>query len=190
MSGSRAAAAGGYVTVIGMANTSPVIDSGPLASWVLDQAAELADVRVGQVGAVSRGLQGEQLSEMRELVRAGVVAFSDDGRPVEDADLLRQALRYLRGLGRPLLLHLEDRSLSADAVMHEGRWSARLGLRGMPATSESGPLAALLEAVRGDVARGRAPRTRGGSPVRCTCSTCRPRRPSGCCARRRPKVCR
>ena len=159
-SGSRAAAAGGFVTIIGMANTSPPVDSAPLATWVLDQASQSADVRVGQVAAVSQGLKGEQLSEMRELIRAGVVAFSDDGRPVEDADLLRQALRYLRGLGRPLLLHLEDRSLSADAVMHEGRWSARLGLRGMPATSESGPLAVLLEALRLDVAAGERQRPR------------------------------
>jgi dihydroorotase len=147
-SGSLAAAAGGYVTVVAMANTDPVIDSGPVASWVLEQAGRDAVVRVGQVGAVSRGLKGEELAEMRELADAGVVAFSDDGKPISDADLLLHALRYARGTGRALLLHLENKSLSMDGVMHEGKWSARLGLRGIPAVCESGPLARDLEIVR------------------------------------------
>jgi dihydroorotase len=143
-----AAAAGGYVVVIGMANTDPVIDSGPIASWVLDQAAKDSVVRVGQVGSVSKGLKGEELAEMRELADVGVVAFADDGKPIADADLLLYALRYARGTGRPLLLHLEDKSLSLDGVMHEGKWSARLGLRGIPAACESGPLARDLEIIR------------------------------------------
>ncbi|NLE09914.1 MAG: dihydroorotase [Actinobacteria bacterium] len=147
-SGSRAAAAGGYVAVVAMANTDPVVDSGPLAAWVLDRAATEADVRVGQVGAVSKALKGEELSEMRELADAGVAAFSDDGKPVFDADLLLNALRYARGTGRPLLLHLENKSLALDGVMNEGRWSARLGLRGIPAVCESGSLARDLELVR------------------------------------------
>lgn len=148
VSGSMAAAAGGYVAVIGMANTDPVIDSGPIASWVLDQAAKEAVVRVGQVGSVSKDLKGEELAEMRELADAGVVAYADDGKPISDADLLLHALRYARGTGRPLLLHLEDKSLSLDGVMHEGEWSARLGLRGIPAACESGPLARDLEIIR------------------------------------------
>ena len=147
-SGSLAAAAGGYVTVIGMANTDPAVDCGPVAMWVLDQAARDSVVKLGQVGAVSKGLGGEELAEMRELADAGVPAFSDDGRPLADADLLLHALRYTRGTGRPLLLHLENRSLSLDGVMHEGRWSARLGLRGIPAACESGPLARDLEIIR------------------------------------------
>ncbi len=147
-SAGRAAAAGGFVVVAGMANTSPAIDSGPLATWVLDQALESADVLVGQVGAVSRGLRGEELAELRELADAGVVAFSDDGRPIGDADLLLHALRYLRGTGRRVLLHLEERSLACDGAMHEGRWSARLGLRGIPSAAESGPLARDLELLR------------------------------------------
>ncbi len=162
VTGTAAAAAGGYVTVMAMANTLPVIDSGPLAAWVLDEAQNRALVRVGQVGAVSKGSNGEELSEMRELAEAGVVAFSDDGRPVEDADLLLQALRYARGTGRPLLLHLEDRSLSVDGVMHEGRWSARLGMRGIPTIAETGPLARDLETVRYAQAEGeRIAATRG-----------------------------
>ena len=147
-SGSLAAAAGGYVAIVAMANTDPVVDSGPVAAWVLDQASERDLVRVGQVGAVSKALKGEELSEMRELVDSGVVAFSDDGKPVSDADLLLHALRYLRGTWRPLLLHLENKSLSIDGVMHEGKWSARLGLRGIPSTAESGPLARDLELIR------------------------------------------
>ena len=147
-SGSRAAAAGGYVAVVAMANTDPVVDSGTVASWVLTTAAQDAVVRVGQVGSVSKGLKGEELSEMRELADSGVIAFADDGKPVSDADLLLHALRYARGTGRPLLLHLENKSLSLDGVMHEGKWSARLGLRGIPGASESGPLARDLELVR------------------------------------------
>lgn len=147
-SGSAAAAAGGYVAVVAMANTDPVIDSGPLAAWVLEQAAKDAIVRVGQVGAVTKQLKGEELAEMRELADSGVVAFSDDGKPVADADLLLHALRYARGTGRPLLLHLENRSLSLDGVMHEGKWSARLGLRGIPGACESGALARDLEIIR------------------------------------------
>ena len=85
---------------------------------------------------------------MRELADSGVVAYADDGKPVSDADLLLHALRYARGTGRPLLLHLENKSLSLDGVMHEGKWSARLGLRGIPGASESGPLARDLELVR------------------------------------------
>ena len=148
VSGSRAAAAGGYVAVVAMANTDPVVDSGTVASWVLTKAAQDAVVRIGQVGSVSKGLKGEELSEMRELADSGVVAFADDGKPVSDADLLLHALRYARGTGRPLLLHLENKSLSLDGVMHEGKWSARLGLRGVPGASESGPLARDLELVR------------------------------------------
>jgi len=147
-SGSRAAAAGGYVAVVAMANTDPVVDSGTVASSVLTQASREAVVYIAQVGSVSKGLKGEELSEMRELADAGVVAFADDGKPVSDADLLLHALRYARGTGRPLLLHLENKSLSLDGVMHEGKWSARLGLRGIPAASESGPLARDLELIR------------------------------------------
>lgn len=146
--GTAAAAAGGYVAVVAMANTEPVVDSGAVAGWVLEQAQDKAVVRVGQVGAISKGLRGEELSDMRELVDAGAVAFSDDGRPVADADLLLQALRYARGTRRPLLLHLENASLSVDGVMHEGRWSAKLGLRGIPSIAESGALARDLEIVR------------------------------------------
>ncbi len=147
-SGTAAAAAGGYVAVIAMANTEPAVDCGPVASWVLDQAGRRAQVRVGQVGAVSKGRLGQELAELWDLVQAGVTAFADDGSPIADADLLLHALRYARGTGRPLLLHLENKSLATDGVMREGKWSARLGLRGIPAVCESGPLARDLELIR------------------------------------------
>lgn len=147
-SGSLAAAAGGFVAVVAMANTLPVVDCGPVAAWVLDRAAQEAVVRIGQVGAVSKGLKGEELAELHELAEVGVVGFSDDGMPISDADLLLHALRYLRGVGRPLLLHLENKSLSVDGVMHEGKWSARLGLRGIPSVCESGAMARDLEIIR------------------------------------------
>ena len=167
-SGSRAAAAGGYVAVVAMANTDPVVDSGPVAAWVLEQARQDAVVWVGQVGSVSKGLKGEELSEMRELADAGVVAFADDGKPIADADLLLHALRYARGTDRPVLLHLENKSLSLDGVMHEGKWSARLGLRGIPGACESGPLARDLELVRyvaGESSRLAAGRAGAGAPA-------------------------
>jgi len=146
-SGSRAAAAGGFTTVVAMANTDPVVDGGPLVGWVLEQAQQTAWVRVGQVGAVTRGLRGQELAELRELLDAGVVGFSDDGHPVKDTDLLLHALRYLRDCDRPLLLHLEDSSAALDGVMHEGAWSARLGLRGVPVVAETGPLGLALDGL-------------------------------------------
>jgi dihydroorotase len=121
-------------------------------------------VAIAQVGALSRGLEGASLAELRELTEAGVVAFSDDGRPVQDMDLLLVALRYLSATGRPLLLHLEDPSLSAGAVMHEGAWSARLGLRGAPGAAEAGPMARDLELLRTFVAEG--PASSGRAPER------------------------
>ncbi|MHB8869463.1 MAG: dihydroorotase [Thermoleophilia bacterium] len=148
VSAAEAALAGGFVLLVGMANTVPAVDTGPLATWILDEAERSADVMVGQVGALSRGLDGVELAELRELATAGVAAFSDDGRPVHDLDLLRTALRYLRATGRPVLLHLEDPTLSVDGVVHEGAWSARLGLRGIPAAAETGPMARDLELLR------------------------------------------
>lgn len=162
VSGTLAAAAGGYIAVVAMANTAPVVDSGPVAAWVLEAAAADAWVRVGQVGAVSKGLKGKELSEMRELADAGVIAFSDDGSPIEDTELLLCALRYASGMGRPLLLHLEDTSLSLDGVMHEGRWSARLGLRGIPAVCETALLARDLEIIRQVEAEERRLAAQGG----------------------------
>ncbi len=136
-SGTRAAAAGGYCGVIAMPNTDPVLDSAPLLRSVRDAAAREARIPVGFVAAVTRGLEGEQLTEMAELSQEGALGFSDDGKPVESAGVLRKALQYQRLCGGVLALHEEDRSLSREGVMHEGAISAALGLDGIPTVAES-----------------------------------------------------
>ncbi len=135
--GTRAAAAGGFGGVIAMPNTDPVIDSAPLLRSLRDAATREARVPVGFLGAITRGLQGEELTEMAELREVGALGFTDDGRPVASAGMLRKALQYQRLCGGVLSLHEEDPSLSKDGVMHEGTVSAALGLRGIPSVSES-----------------------------------------------------
>jgi dihydroorotase len=135
--GTRAAAAGGFGGVIAMPNTDPVIDSAPLLRSLRDAATREARVPVGFLGAITRGLQGEELTEMAELHQEGALGFTDDGRPVASAGMLRKALQYQRLCGGVLTLHEEDPSLSKDGVMHEGAVSAALGLRGIPSVSES-----------------------------------------------------
>jgi dihydroorotase len=135
--GTRAAAAGGFGGVIAMPNTDPVIDSAPLLRSLRDAATREARVPVGFLGAITRGLRGEELTEMAELREVGALGFTDDGRPVASAGMLRKALQYQRLCGGVLSLHEEDPSLSKDGVMHEGTVSAALGLRGIPSVSES-----------------------------------------------------
>lgn len=136
-SGTAAAAAGGFTTVYCMPNTNPVCDSHVVVTFVLARARETASVRVVPVAAVTRGQQGEQLADMGALKAAGAGAFSDDGRPVANAQVMRRALTYARMLGLPIFDHCEDLSLTADGVMHEGPVSLRLGLRGIPRASEA-----------------------------------------------------
>lgn len=144
-SGSRAAAAGGYVAVFGMANTDPVVDSAPVLRGLIETARADAVVPVGFFAAVTRGLQGEQLTEMGELGRAGAVAFSDDGRPLATAALTRRALQYVKVSGRFIAVHAQDDSLMAGGQMHEGPVSARLGLTGIPSLCESLDVARTLD---------------------------------------------
>ncbi len=136
-SGTRAAAAGGFGAVIAMPNTDPVLDSAPLLRSLRDAAAREARVPVGFLPAITRGLQGEQLSEMAELREEGALGFSDDGRPVADAGMLRKALQYQRLCGGVLSLHEEDPTLSRGGAMHEGAVSAALGIAGIPSVAES-----------------------------------------------------
>jgi dihydroorotase len=135
--GTRAAAAGGYCAVIAMPNTSPVLDSPALLQGLIAQAAKQARIRVGFMAAISIGLRGEHLTEMSQLRDGGAIGFTDDGKPVSSAGLLRRALQYQRLTGGVLALHEEDPTLSGDGVMHEGEVSAELGLAGIPALSES-----------------------------------------------------
>jgi dihydroorotase len=136
-SGTRAAAAGGYAAVLAMPNTEPVLDSAPLLRSLRDAAAREACISVGFLPAITRGLQGEQLTEMAELREEGAVGFTDDGRPVQSAGMLRKALQYQRLCGGVLALHEEDETLSRGGSMHEGVVSAALGLSGIPTVSES-----------------------------------------------------
>lgn len=135
--GSLAAAAGGFVTVVSMPNTDPVIDTAPVLEALLDQADEDAVIRVGFFAAITVGQSGDELTEQAELAQAGAVGFSDDGHPVSDAKVMRRALQYQRLTGLPLVLHEEDRDLSGRGVVHEGAVASRLGLEGIPPVSES-----------------------------------------------------
>ncbi|MEV4419734.1 dihydroorotase [Patulibacter sp. NPDC049589] len=135
--GTRAAAAGGYCAVVAMPNTSPVVDSSSLLGSLRDLASRLARIPVGFTAAITLGLEGHHLTEMNELREAGAVAFTDDGRPVTDAGVLRKAIQYQRLCGGIIALHEEDPSLSAGGSMREGSVSARLGIQGVPWLSES-----------------------------------------------------
>jgi dihydroorotase len=136
-SGTRAAAAGGYAGVLAMPNTDPVLDSAPLLRSLRDAAAEQARIPVGFLPAITRGLRGEQLTEMGELAQEGALGFSDDGKPVHSAGMLRKALQYLRLCGGVLALHEEDPTLSRGGAMNEGALSAALGIAGIPTVAES-----------------------------------------------------
>jgi dihydroorotase len=135
--GTRAAAAGGFCLVVAMPNTDPVIDSAPLLQSLRDTALRDARIPVGFMAAITRGLQGAELTEMAELRHEGALGFTDDGKPVTSAGMLRLALQYQRLCGGVLALHEEDPTLSRDGAMHEGAVSALLGVAGIPSVSES-----------------------------------------------------
>jgi dihydroorotase len=135
--GTRAAAAGGFCLVVAMPNTDPVIDSAPLLQSLRDTALRDARIPVGFMAAITRGLQGKELTEMAELRHEGALGFTDDGKPVTSAGMLRLALQYQRLCGGVLALHEEDPTLSRDGAMHEGEISALLGVAGIPSVSES-----------------------------------------------------
>jgi dihydroorotase len=134
--GTRAAAAGGFTSVACMPNTSPVLDEQARIAWVLERAKN-ASARVHPIAAITIGLLGERLADLAMLAEAGAVAFSDDGRPVANAGVMRRALEYAKDLGLPIVTHAEDLDLRGDGVMNEGATSARLGLPGIPAASET-----------------------------------------------------
>lgn len=134
--GARAAVAGGFTSVCAMPNTDPVTDNQAAVGFIMAQARRAGTARVYPIGAVSLGSRGEQLSEFGELVAAGAVAVSDDGKPVATAHLMRAALEYARTFGIPVVDHCEDHSLSSGGAMHEGLTSTRLGIKGIPRSAE------------------------------------------------------
>jgi dihydroorotase len=135
--GTAAAAAGGFCAVIAMPNTSPVVDDAAVLGSLVDGARRTARVPVGFLASITRGLDGLELTEMAELRDGGALGFTDDGKPVVSAGILRKALRYQQLCGGVVALHEEDPALSGAGVMHEGAVSARLGLAGIPSISES-----------------------------------------------------
>jgi dihydroorotase len=134
--GTRAAAAGGFTAVCCMANTSPVNDNRAVTDYILAKAASEGVVRVYPIGAVTRGLRGEELAELAELAEAGCVAFSDDGRCVMNAELYRRAMEYTLPFGAPVISHAEDHHLARGGAMNEGVVSTALGIPGIPAAAE------------------------------------------------------
>src|SRR5713226_5792055 len=135
--GTRAAARGGFTAVCCMPNTKPVNDNASVTRFILDRAKAAGSVRVWPIGAASVGSKGEAIAEIAAMKEAGIVAVSDDGKPIATARLARQVMDYCGSLGLPVIEHAEDVSLAACAVMREGVTSTRLGLRGMPAAAES-----------------------------------------------------
>jgi dihydroorotase len=134
--GARAAAAGGFTAVCAMPNTDPVTDNQAAVGFVLKQGKAAAAARVYPIGAISMGERGERLAEFGEMVGAGAIAVSDDGKPVVSAQLMRTALEYARTFGIPVADHCEDPTLAEGGAMNEGLVSARLGLKGIPSEAE------------------------------------------------------
>lgn len=134
--GSRSAAAGGFTSVCCMPNTSPINDNATVTSYITDRARQFAVVNVYPIGAITKNSAGEELSAIASMKEAGIVAISDDGRPVMNARVVRRAMEFAKALDLPLIEHCEDLHLSAGGDMHEGIQSTRLGLRGIPRSSE------------------------------------------------------
>ncbi len=141
-SGCAAAAAGGWTSVCPMPNTNPVNDNAAITRYMIEQAEHAGLANVFPIGAITKSSDGAELAEMGEMKAAGAVAVSDDGRPVPNAGIMRRAMQYAKDFDLPVIDHCEDKSLSAGGVMHEGRVSLLLGLKGMPALAEE------IDAVR------------------------------------------
>jgi len=134
--GARAAAAGGFTSICCMPNTLPVNDNATVTSYIIERARQHAAVNVFPIGAITKGSAGEELAAFGSMKNAGIVAISDDGRPVMNARVMRRAMQMAKSFDLPVIDHCEDLNLSAGGEMHEGVPSTRLGLRGIPASSE------------------------------------------------------
>lgn len=144
-SGTRAAAAGGFTTICCMPNTDPIIDSSTSVNYIRAIAAQEGVVRVHPIAAATRGSKGTEVTEWGDLQHHGAVAFSDDGKPIHNANIMRRLLEYTAMLGVPVLNHAEVPELVGDGVAHEGRVAARLGLRGVPSAAEAACVARDIE---------------------------------------------
>jgi dihydroorotase len=146
--GSAAAAAGGFTSVVTMPNTEPAVDNAGLVQYVIDRGEEAGLCRVYPAGAISPGRKGEALAEFGAMVEVGAVAFTDDGSPVPHGGLMGNALKYASMLGVPIISHAEDLTLAGEGVMHGGYWSTRLGLAGMPRAAEDAAVFRDVELAR------------------------------------------
>ncbi|MEP6776814.1 MAG: dihydroorotase [Chthoniobacterales bacterium] len=135
-SGARAAAAGGFTTIVCMPNTAPAADNPSTIAWIKDRAAQVACVNVLPAGAITKNLSGEELAPIGSLAQAGVVAITDDGHCVQNHELMRRAVEYARMVGLPVFDHCQDYNLVGNGVVHEGYWSTLLGLPGWPSAGE------------------------------------------------------
>ncbi|MDX8402545.1 MAG: dihydroorotase, partial [Mariprofundaceae bacterium] len=140
-SGSRAAVAGGVTTMCCMPNTGPHIDHAGVARQIVERAAQVGLCRVRPIGAVTKNLEGRELTEMRDLARAGCVAFSDDGMPIWHAGVMRRALEYASSFGFLVIQHAEEKALTEGGAINEGWVSTRLGVPGMPVEGEDAMVA-------------------------------------------------
>lgn len=136
VSGTLAAAKGGFTSVVCMPNTKPVIDNKAIAGYIINKAMKEGFCNVFPVGSITYGMGGDRLSEMGELKESGCVAVSDDGKPVTNAELMRRALEYANGIGIPVITHAEELSLVGEGVMNEGFTSTEIGLKGIPRIAE------------------------------------------------------
>src|SRR5678810_879180 len=136
-SGTAAAVAGGWTSVCAMPNTDPINDNPAVTRFMIEQGQVAGLANVFPIGAITKGSGGKELAEMGEMKNAGIVAVSDDGRPVPTASMMRRAMEYARGFDLTVVDHCQDKSLARGGVMHEGHWSLVLGLRGMPAAAEA-----------------------------------------------------
>lgn len=146
--GTKAASAGGFTSICPMANTKPPVDTAALVEYVNKTNQKLGIVNIFQVGAVTKGLMQEELTPFEELKSAGAIAFSDDGKPIENLKLLRHALEYAGMLGVNIISHAEDSKLCSKGAIHEGYWSIKLGIPGIPSSSEAACVAREIELVR------------------------------------------
>jgi len=182
VSGTRAAAAGGFTSIACMPNTKPAIDNKAVAGYIINKATAEGFCNVFPVGCITYGMGGERMAEMGELKEAGCVAVSDDGRPVPNAELMRRALEYARGIGILVISHAEDLALVGEGVMNEGYTATELGLKGIPRVAEdiatardvmlaeytNSPLHIAHVSTRGSVRLIREAKARG---VKVTCET-------------------